>query len=216
VGTPEGRASGAGRRRRAQEAGHRRRAQEAAKVELTDATPPPPQPAKVPASSLANQAPDHRHLRRDRIALEIEPQLRVVIGVWGEDEREIGYWIDRAAWGKGLATAALAALLAEVHERPLTAHVAEHNVGSMRVLERNGFVEISREQEEDVVMIGFRLDQVSVSSRRRLAGASGTSRGVGAGPRSALVRREDAHLPQHSGMSPERVSGVSRFARPAR
>lgn len=80
------------------------------------------------------------------------------IGVWGEDEREIGYWIDRTAWGKGIATAALAALLTEVQERPLTAHVAEHNVGSMRVLERNGFVETGREQEEDVVMVGFRLD----------------------------------------------------------
>ena len=80
------------------------------------------------------------------------------IGVWGEDEREIGYWIDRAVWGKGIASAALAALLAEVQERPLAAHVAEHNVGSMRVLERNGFVEAGREQEEDVLMVGFRLD----------------------------------------------------------
>jgi RimJ/RimL family protein N-acetyltransferase len=38
------------------------------------------------------------------------------IGVWGEDERELGYWIDRAAWGKGIASAALAALLAEVQD----------------------------------------------------------------------------------------------------
>jgi RimJ/RimL family protein N-acetyltransferase len=80
------------------------------------------------------------------------------IGVWGEDEREVGFWIDRASWGKGIASAAVAALLAEVRERPLTAHVAEHNVGSMRVLERNGFVEIGREQEGDVVIVAFRLD----------------------------------------------------------
>jgi RimJ/RimL family protein N-acetyltransferase len=52
----------------------------------------------------------------------------------------------------------VAALLAEVRERPLTAHVAAHNVGSMRVLERNGFVEIGREQEGDVVLVAFRLD----------------------------------------------------------
>jgi RimJ/RimL family protein N-acetyltransferase len=45
-----------------------------------------------------------------------------------------------------------------VKERPLTAHVAEHNVGSMRVLERNGFVETGRHQETDVVVVGFRLD----------------------------------------------------------
>ncbi len=80
------------------------------------------------------------------------------IGVWGENELEVGYWIDRAAWGKGIASAALAALLAEVQERPVTAHVAEHNVGSIRVLERNGFVETGREREEDVVLVGFRLD----------------------------------------------------------
>jgi RimJ/RimL family protein N-acetyltransferase len=87
------------------------------------------------------------------------------IGLWGEDEREIGYWIDRAAWGNGIASAAVAALLAEVHERPLTAHVAEHNVGSMRVLERNGFVETGREQEDDVVVVAFRLDEESRPSR---------------------------------------------------
>jgi RimJ/RimL family protein N-acetyltransferase len=46
-----------------------------------------------------------------------------------------------------------------VRERPLTAHVAEHNVGSMRVLERNGFVEIGREREDDVVIVAFRLDE---------------------------------------------------------
>ena len=101
-------------------------------------------------------------LRLDPTAIRrtIVADGRVVgsIGAWGEGEREIGYWIDRAAWGKGLASAAVAALLAEVRERPLTAHVAEHNVGSMRVLERNGFVETGREQGEDVVIIGYRLD----------------------------------------------------------
>jgi RimJ/RimL family protein N-acetyltransferase len=101
-------------------------------------------------------------LRLDPTAIRrtIVADGRVVgsIGAWGEDEREIGYWIDRAVWGKGLASAAVAALLAEVGERPLTAHVAEHNVGSMQVLERNGFVETGREQGGCVVMIGFRLD----------------------------------------------------------
>jgi RimJ/RimL family protein N-acetyltransferase len=80
------------------------------------------------------------------------------IGIWGEDELEIGYWIDRPAWGKGIASAAVGTLLAEVKERPLMAHVPEHNVGSMRVLERNGFVETSRHQETDVVIVDFRLD----------------------------------------------------------
>ncbi|MGC5035859.1 GNAT family N-acetyltransferase [Streptomyces sp. DT190] len=60
-----------------------------------------------------------------------------VYGVPGE--REVTYWIDRAYWGKGLATAALRALLAQVPERPLYARAAADNVGSLRVLEKCGF-----------------------------------------------------------------------------
>ena len=40
---------------------------------------------------------------------------------------------------RGVATAALSAFLTIVEERPLFAHVAEHNVGSIRVLEMCGF-----------------------------------------------------------------------------
>jgi signal transduction histidine kinase/RimJ/RimL family protein N-acetyltransferase len=60
--------------------------------------------------------------------------------VYGEPgEREVTYWIDRAYWGKGIATAALRDLLAEVPERPLYARVAADNAGSLRVLEKCGF-----------------------------------------------------------------------------
>ncbi|MFF1544485.1 GNAT family N-acetyltransferase [Streptomyces sp. NPDC058291] len=54
-------------------------------------------------------------------------------------EREITYWVDRAYWGRGIATAALSALLAEVRERPLFARAAADNAGSLRVLEKCGF-----------------------------------------------------------------------------
>ncbi|MFF8659591.1 GNAT family N-acetyltransferase [Streptomyces huasconensis] len=61
-------------------------------------------------------------------------------GVYGEpDERHVTYWIDRAYWGRGLATAALRALLALVPERPLHARAAADNAGSLRVLEKCGF-----------------------------------------------------------------------------
>ena len=93
-----------------------------------------------------------------RRTIVVDGEVVGSMGVWGQEEREISYWIDRAAWGKGIASAALAALLAEVPERPLTAYVAEHNLGSMRVLQRNGFVETGREQIGDVVMVRFRLD----------------------------------------------------------
>lgn len=59
---------------------------------------------------------------------------------WEHDgERDVGYWIDRQFWGKGVATAALSAFLEELDTRPLYAHVAAHNVGSIRVLGKCGF-----------------------------------------------------------------------------
>ncbi|WP_405391556.1 GNAT family N-acetyltransferase [Streptomyces sp. NBC_01102] len=61
-------------------------------------------------------------------------------GVYGSPaEREVTYWVDRAHWGKGLATAALRALLDAVPERPLHARAAADNTGSVRVLEKCGF-----------------------------------------------------------------------------
>jgi RimJ/RimL family protein N-acetyltransferase len=60
--------------------------------------------------------------------------------VYGEPgEREVTYWVDRAYWGRGIATAALRALLEEVPERPLYARAAADNTGSARVLEKCGF-----------------------------------------------------------------------------
>ena len=54
-------------------------------------------------------------------------------------EREVGYWLGREYWGKGIATQALTEFLKEIKSRPLYAHVAKHNIGSKRVLEKCGF-----------------------------------------------------------------------------
>src|SRR4029077_6096778 len=56
--------------------------------------------------------------------------------------RQVGYWIARAHWGKGIASLALAQLLDELPERPLYATVAAHNGASLRVLEKQGFAQI--------------------------------------------------------------------------
>lgn len=56
----------------------------------------------------------------------------------GED-RELGYWLGRAFWGRGLATAAVREMLSLVRERPLVARVSKHNAASLRVVQKNGF-----------------------------------------------------------------------------
>jgi RimJ/RimL family protein N-acetyltransferase len=64
---------------------------------------------------------------------------------WEADgDRLVGYWIGREFWGAGVATAALRAFVDLVPARPLRAHVATTNVGSVRVLEKCGFVPVGR------------------------------------------------------------------------
>lgn len=63
-----------------------------------------------------------------------------------EGVREVGYWLGRPYWGRGLASAALAEFLTIDRHRPLHGVVAEHNTASRRVLERNGFVLVGREE----------------------------------------------------------------------
>lgn len=60
-------------------------------------------------------------------------------------EREVGYWLGREFWGKGIATQALTEYVSIVKTRPLYAHVAKHNIGSRRVLEKCGFVVIGED-----------------------------------------------------------------------
>ena len=57
----------------------------------------------------------------------------------GREPVEVGYWIAQSHWGRGIATAALAALLEEETRRPLIAGVVVHNTASRRVLEKCGF-----------------------------------------------------------------------------
>ena len=75
-------------------------------------------------------------------AIVWDGQVAGNIGSWmAGGRRLIGYWIGREFWGRGVATAALAAFVADVKERPLHAFVAEHNIGSIRVLEKCEFVQ---------------------------------------------------------------------------
>lgn len=59
-----------------------------------------------------------------------------------EGEREVTYWIDPSRWGRGLASAALAAFLEIETARPLFGRVAVHNIGSAKVLSGAGFTQV--------------------------------------------------------------------------
>lgn len=62
-----------------------------------------------------------------------------------DGETDVTYWIDRAAWGHGIASRALELLMDLVPIRPLHARAASDNIGSLRVLQKSGFKIIGTE-----------------------------------------------------------------------
>lgn len=88
-------------------------------------------------------------IRRDpqvtvRAVVDAQGEVLGHVGVFGPpEEREVTYWIGRAHWGRGVATAALRALLAATPDRPLHARVVADNTASLRVLTHCGFHPVS-------------------------------------------------------------------------
>lgn len=82
-----------------------------------------------------------------RLAVVCEGILAGYVGSFNRvDKREVCYWLGREFWGKGIATQALAELLRREKVRPLYARVAQWNVGSIRVVEKCGFVRIGNDR----------------------------------------------------------------------
>jgi RimJ/RimL family protein N-acetyltransferase len=81
-----------------------------------------------------------------------------------EGERELTYWIDPLRWGRGVASGAVQIFLRLETRRPLFGRAAAHNLGSSKVLLRNGFIKIGDETSsadgvgEDVLEHIYRLD----------------------------------------------------------
>ena len=69
-----------------------------------------------------------------------------VIAFERNGQRELGYWIRKPYWGRGIASRAVADFLRYETARPLAALVAKHNKASIRVLQKSGFV-VVREEE---------------------------------------------------------------------
>ena len=73
-------------------------------------------------------------------AIVFDGSLAGNIGSWEQGgERNVGYWLGKEYWGQGVASSALSQFLAHVTARPLHAHVAKHNLASLRVLQKCGF-----------------------------------------------------------------------------
>ncbi len=76
-------------------------------------------------------------------------------------QRLVGYWIGMAYAGRGIASAALAELIAHYETvRPLYAHVAASNPASVRVLEKCGFVRVGETVvgDDGIEELEMRLD----------------------------------------------------------
>jgi len=103
----------------------------------------------------ANSWIQKRIARAERVGKEVSFAIRdnqgKLIGVVSAESlepgtthrAEIGYWLARPFWGQGIMTDAVRAYVGyafgELQLLRLTAHVLESNVGSARVLEKNGF-----------------------------------------------------------------------------
>lgn len=72
-------------------------------------------------------------------------------------EPNVAYWLGKTHWGKGIASEAVAQFLTKIETRPVYAHVAKHNVASIRVLQKCGFRRVQGyvsdgENSEELVM----------------------------------------------------------------
>jgi RimJ/RimL family protein N-acetyltransferase len=128
--------------------------------------------AAFTADDPSDRAAFDLHMLRLRTAPDIFMRAIVVDGALAgtigsfvvAGDTEVTYWLDRAYWGRGVASRALRLLLDEVRVRPMYARAVADNAGSLRVLTKAGFVEIGREtayasaRRAEVREIVLRLD----------------------------------------------------------
>lgn len=102
--------------------------------------------------AFSPRSPDHRAafdthwqalMENDELVkqtIEVDGEVAGHIGCFEHaGSWEVGYWLGKSYWGRGLGTAALKKFLEMFPMRPLRAGVAKDNVASRRVLEKAGF-----------------------------------------------------------------------------
>ena len=98
-------------------------------------------PVRDEETFYANRARNMANPANQMFAILVGDEVVGDLLSWPDEEghRRVGYWLGRQYWGRGIATAALTAFLAEQTERPLYADVSTANPGSLRVLQKCGF-----------------------------------------------------------------------------
>jgi len=125
-------------------------------------------PATRPLTVAPDLAPDDviaivRRLPANWLMI-VGDELVGIIGLKNDagSEVEVGYGTAASRWGRGYASAALAALLPVLSERGVrgvNAETSVKNPSSQRVLERNGFARVGeRVDEEDGPVIVWRRE----------------------------------------------------------
>jgi Acetyltransferases, including N-acetylases of ribosomal proteins len=107
--------------------------------------------SEADADQWLNRRIENTQRHGKEVTFAIRKDDEEMIGAVGADSfevgashrAEIGYWLARPYWGQGIMTDAVRAYVQyafdELKLLRLTAHVFESNVGSARVLEKNGF-----------------------------------------------------------------------------
>jgi [ribosomal protein S5]-alanine N-acetyltransferase len=135
---------------------------------------PEPYPPDGAVRFIERVAP--RHAAGEEFAFAVVDETGALVGVCGfHDVREsprraeLGYWIGRPYWGRGYASAAVAAMVRiafdELGLAAIEAHSLADNVASRRVLEKNGFA-----------LEGLAAHEVSKWSAERLVARYGLRR----------------------------------------
>jgi RimJ/RimL family protein N-acetyltransferase len=106
-------------------------------IHMAAFTPPDPADRGAFAQRWARQLADPDIVARTVLADGVV--VGHVASYLDSGHTEVTYWIGSDHWGRGIATQALQAFLAQVTTRPLYARAVKDNAGSLRVLSRCGF-----------------------------------------------------------------------------
>jgi RimJ/RimL family protein N-acetyltransferase len=97
-------------------------------------------PIREEADFYARRTKTEEDPANDTRAIMVDGEMAGDVVSWTDDGgRHVGYRIAQRFWGRGIATEALKLFLDEITDRPLRADLLRTNLGSRRVLEKNGF-----------------------------------------------------------------------------